>query len=195
VAKAGGHAHAHGLVLVLLPDHFCDRGLCVEEDSVVQACGGDVGDDGADCGGLVADGLRLEVYVAGGSSFAEHSEQHAALEHQPIAVRSCGHAGEERCQHVQLHQLIDRAAALSRSLAQVKVRASGRGAPRRRGHSSTSSACRRAGSARGSRRATSMSCAGLRPGWASHRRSACHAMSLPSRWRSRTTSTMERSAE
>ena len=82
----------------------------------------------------------------------------------------------------------------ARFLAQLKVGPSGRGGAGRRGHSSTSSACRRAGSARGSRRASSMSCAGLRPGRASHRRSASQAMSLPSRWRSRTTSTIERSA-
>jgi hypothetical protein len=72
----------------------------VEDDPVVQACSGDVGDGSADRAGVVADGLRLQIDVAGRSSLSEDSEQHAALEDEPVGEPGSGHAGEEGFQHV-----------------------------------------------------------------------------------------------
>ena len=102
---------------------------------------------------------------------------------------------EKAFQYVQLHQLVDRAAVLSCFPAQVEVGAACCGRQSGCGHSKTSMAWRRAGSAPGNWAARPISWAGLRPGRASHRRSASQAMSLPSRYRNRTTSTMERSSE
>src|ERR1700733_8743109 len=64
--QPGSHAHTHTLLVVLLADHFSGGVLRVEGDSIVHAGGGDVRDSDPDRGGLVADGLCLEVDVAVG---------------------------------------------------------------------------------------------------------------------------------
>ena len=124
----------------------------------------------------------------------ECGQQHAALEHEPLGEGCLGQPGEEALQDVKLDQLVDRAPVLAGLPAQVEIGLSGDSSAGRRCHSSTARAWRRAGSACGNHRASSVSRAWLAPDRLSQRRRACHARSLPSRCRSRMASMMERSA-
>lgn len=110
----------------------------------------------------------------------ECGQQHAALEHEPLGEGCLGQPGEEALQDVKLDQLVDRAPVLAGLPAQVEIGLSGDSSAGRRCHSSTARAWRRAGSACGNHRASSVSRAWLAPDRLSQRRRACHARSLPS---------------
>lgn len=167
----------------------------VELDAVLAGDPADLDDRVTDCGGIVALVLGQEIDIPGRASLSEGRKQNASLQHETFGQARRNKSVEEAFQNLELEELIDWAALSERQFPDVQVGTPGCGGPRRRRHSSTSSACRSGLSAPGKCRATSRRRAGLLPGTSSQLRNASQAMSLPALWRSRMMSTSDRSAE
>lgn len=114
------------------------------------------------------------------------------VQYESVRMRRAREAIEKA---VELNQLVRWAAGLLRLALEIQVPSAGLGLIGGSNHSMTSRALRTAFSAPRNDRAISTSAAGLAPFRRSQRRNASHATSAPSRWRSLTISTSERSAE
>jgi hypothetical protein len=169
--------------------------LDLKHDSVIDCYGGDLACHREGSIHVALESLSLQIDVAGRSTLPESGPQNPALQHKLLGEPRTGEPVEKRLQDLQMQQLINRPLALPSHRAQIEVDTPRSRRPTRSTHSRTSNARRTAGSAPAKCAASSTSCAGLLPGFRSHRRKASHARSVPCKWRILMTSTMERSAE
>src|SRR5579885_1367806 len=182
-------------VLVIVSNGLCSRMLGIEYEPVGDRDSGYIADQDEHTLGAILEALGGQVYVTRRSPRVQRGKQDSALQYESVRMRRTRQEIEKAFEGVELDQLVRWSPGLLRLALEIQVPSAGLGLLGRSNHSTTSRAWRTALSAPRKDRAISISAAGLEPCARSQRRSASHAISAPSRWRSRTISTSERSAE
>lgn len=169
--------------------------LGIEDEPIVDYDGGDLADQEEHMLSAVLNTVGGKIYVTRRPPRLQRGKKYSALQDESVCMRRARQAIEKAFKDVELNQFVRWSSGLPRLALEVEIPSAGLGLLGRSNHSTISRAWRIALSASRKDRAISISAAGLAPFRRSQRRSASHATSAPSRWRSRTISTSERLAE